>query len=219
MVTRCPFHKRRLRHRVSSISTRWHFLSKKLNNRRNINGEKVIVYAGKKRRRIASATYVSTSMKKECLSVMVLSLSFISWSDCKLSVHHRCLDAVTLPCQSHTNFSADRIRAAFLRCWASLLFNYRKHLEPVPVAQRKDSNGKLFDFKMAGFLRATSKDSSAYLEMLAETQAFNEFIMERCLKTPDDMEIALFDQIILAKRNRGRHGLFQKQSIPSSYQF
>jgi len=54
------------------------------------------------------------------------------------------------------------------------------------------------------------------MEMLAETQAFNEFIMERCLKPIDDPEIALFDQIILAKRNRGRHGLFQKQRIKLS---
>jgi hypothetical protein len=122
------------------------------------------------------------------------------------------LDAITLPCSSHANFSPDRIRAAFLRCFASLLYNYRKYLEPVPAAQRKSSNEKLFDFKMAGFLRAASRETAPYLEMLAETQAFNEFIMERSLKSPEDIEIALFDQIILAKRNRGRHGLFQKQS-------
>jgi dDENN domain len=132
--------------------------------------------------------------------------------DCRLSVHHHCLDAITLPCLSAANFSADRIRAAFLRCFASLLFNYRKHLEPLPPqTQNSGSEAQIFNFKLAGFLRAASRDSAAYLEMLSETQAFNEFIMERCIKAPDDPEIALFDQIILAKRNRGRHGLFGKQ--------
>lgn len=118
-----------------------------------------------------------------------------------------------MPCMSQANFSPDRIRAAFLRCYASLLFNYRKHLEPVPASQRKTAEGKLYDFKMSAFLRAASRDTTSYLEMLSETQAFNEFIMERCLKSPNDNEIVLFDQIILAKRNRGRHGLFGKQSI------
>lgn len=133
--------------------------------------------------------------------------------DCRLIVHHRCLDAVTLPCMSPANFSPDRIRAAFLRCFASLLYNHRKFLEPLSNGQRKGSEGKLFNFKHEGFLRSASRDTFPYLEMLSETQAFNEFIMERCMKSADDPEIALFDQIIIAKRNRGRHGLFSKQRI------
>jgi len=52
------------------------------------------------------------------------------------------------------------------------------------------------------------------MEMLSETQAFSEFIMERCDKPADDPEIAYFDQMIVAKRNRGRHGLFAKQGRP-----
>jgi len=131
--------------------------------------------------------------------------------DCRLSVHHHCTDAITLPCLSAANFSADRIRAAFIRCFASLLFNYRKHLEPLPPQTQNSGEAKIFNFKLAGFLRAAPRDSAGYLEILSETQAFNEFIMERCIKTHDDPEIALFDQIILAKRNRGRHGLFGKQ--------
>jgi hypothetical protein len=137
--------------------------------------------------------------------------------DCRLTVHHRCLDAVTLPCMSAANFSPDRIRAAFLRCFASLLYNYRKHFEPVSNGRRYDSGGKLFDFKMQGFLRSAPRDMFQYIEMLSETQAFNEFIMERCEKSPDDPEIALFDQIIVAKRNRGRHGVFSKQGILPSF--
>ena len=83
-------------------------------------------------------------------------------------------------------------------------------MEPV---QRPSGEGKLYNFKLPVFLKAESRDNAAYLELLAETQAFNEFIMERCVKEPNDPEVALFDQIILAKRNRGRHGLFQKQGM------
>ena len=125
------------------------------------------------------------------------------------------MDAVTLPCLSPANFSPDRIRAAFLRCFASLLYNYRKYMEPIPPGERS-TDGKLFNFKTAAFIRGAPRDSSHFLEGLVETQAFNEFIFERCSKSPDDPEVILFDQIITAKRNRGRHGLFQKQrcSLP-----
>ena len=162
-----------------------------------------------------NAKYAMKPAEVECLSVMVLSTSRDSSDlDCRLTVHHRCLDAVTLPCLSALNFSPDRIRAAFLRCFAALLFNYRKYLEPV---QRKQSDGKLYDFNFSGFIRTAPRDTVPYLEMLSETQAFNEFIMERCVKSAEDPEIALFDQILIAKRNRGRHGLFGgKQGTPPS---
>jgi dDENN domain len=87
-------------------------------------------------------------------------------------------------------------------------------MEPIPSGQRNHNNfsdEKLFNFKLSAFVRSASKDTIPYLEMLSETQAFNEFIMERCIKPVDDPEIALFDQIIMAKRNRGRHGVFGKQ--------
>ena len=137
---------------------------------------------------------------------------------CQLAVHHQCLDAVTLPCLSPANFCPHRIRAAFLRCFASLLFNYRKALEPVPNDMRA-VGGVLFNFKAHQFLRSASREAAPYLQLVCETQAFNEFIMERCMKSPDDPEVALFDEIIIAKRNRGRYGLFGKQctsSPPSS---
>lgn len=85
-------------------------------------------------------------------------------------------------------------------------------MEPIAVGQRNSSETQ-FNFKVSGFVRSSSRDTNPYLEMLSETQAFNEFIMERCIKSADDPEIALFDQIIIAKRNRGRHGLFGKHCI------
>ena len=124
-------------------------------------------------------------------------------------VHQSCLDNVILPCPSPVNFSPDRIRAAFLRTMTTLLVGYRKFLDPVsPTTGRPPSEGKLYNFKLSGWLKSAPRDSLPYLEMLSETQAFSEFIMERCDRPPDDPEIAYFDQMITAKRNRGRHGLF-----------
>jgi len=88
-------------------------------------------------------------------------------------------------------------------------------MEPIaPQDRRPHDAGKHSNFKASAFTRAAPRDSVHFLESLLDTQAFNEFILERCSKPPDDPEIVLFDQIIIAKRNRGRHGLFQKQLTP-----
>jgi hypothetical protein len=181
-------------------------------NQKSISGAKDILFGGKNEPITVIAKYVLKIVEKGCLLVMVavcyprkLTL------DCRLTVHHQCLDAVTLPCFSPANFSPDRVRAAFLRCFASLLCNYRRALEPIPVGMARPPDGRLYNFRLTSFLRVPSREMAAYLEMLAETQAFNEFIIERCLKSADDPEIALFDQFVMAKRNRGRHGIFRKQ--------
>lgn len=86
-------------------------------------------------------------------------------------------------------------------------------MEPIPPNEHRN-DGKHSNFKSSAFIRAAPRDSVHFLECLLETQAFNEFILERCSKPPDDPEIILFDQFVTAKRNRGRHGLFQKQCPP-----
>jgi len=43
--------------------------------------------------------------------------------------------------------------------------------------------------------------------------AFNEFIHERETKRVDDPEVKLFDEIILAKRNRGKSSFFHKSKV------
>jgi hypothetical protein len=188
---------------------------RKLRNQRCINGEKDILYDGKKESILQTVKSVTNYVPRVSLSVMVhlpLLRSVVDLIDCRLNVHHRCLDAVTLPCLSPANFSPDRIRAAFLRCFASMLYNYRKYMEPIaPNDRRPHDVGKHSNFKASAFTRAAPRDSVHFLDCLLDTQAFNEFILERCSKPPDDPEIILFDQIITAKRNRGRHGLFQKQ--------
>ena len=84
-------------------------------------------------------------------------------------------------------------------------------MEPIPPHERRANDDKHSNFKTPAFIRAAPRDSVHFLECLVDTQAFNEFILERCSKPADEPEIVLFDQFITAKRNRGRHGLFQKQ--------
>ncbi|KKY28643.1 putative ddenn domain-containing protein [Phaeomoniella chlamydospora] len=137
-------------------------------------------------------------------------------SGCGITVHTQCGGLLSLPCP--VAFYPDQVRAAFVRCFASLLFTYRKHMGPPTSQQRK--NGFLYSFDMNGFLKSLPSENADYVAMLQQTQAFNEFISERETTAPASLssadgsiatEITLFDSIIMAKRNRGRI-----RSFPSS---
>lgn len=141
---------------------------------------------------------------------------------CPINVHGRCIQQVCLPCPSA--FHPEQVRAAFVRCFASLFYTYRKFLGP-PTSDQKKS-GMLYRFNMDGFLRSLPHENADYVQMLRQTQgrlavsesvkhfltriAFNEFIHERESNGPNDPSIMLFDQIILSKRNRGRTSIFSK---------
>ncbi|KAG5983929.1 hypothetical protein E4U55_006712 [Claviceps digitariae] len=122
---------------------------------------------------------------------------------CKTIAHGRCLGQVSLVCPEA--FHADRIRAAFVRCLASLLYTYRKHLGR-PNKQQK-SNGQLYAFDMDGFIKGLPYEQQEYATMMRDTQAFNEFIHDRETLAPNDPSIRLFDEVLMAKKARGRPGL------------
>ncbi|KAI1158685.1 dDENN domain-containing protein [Nemania serpens] len=124
-------------------------------------------------------------------------------SGCGAVSHGRCLGCVSLVCP--TAFNTDKIRAAFVRCQASLLFTYRKHLGRPSKDQK--TNGQLYAFDMSGFIRSLPYDQQEYAGMMRETQAFNEFIHLRETQPPANPAIRLFDEIILAKKARGKTGL------------
>lgn len=124
-------------------------------------------------------------------------------SACKAVSHGRCLGVASLVCPQA--FHADRVRAAFVRCQASLLFTYRKHLGRPSKQQR--SSGQLFAFDMDGFIKSLPHEQQEYATMMRDTQLFNEFIHERELTAPSEPAIRLFDEIIMAKKARGRTGL------------
>ncbi|KAI4287592.1 MAG: hypothetical protein L6R35_003145 [Caloplaca aegaea] len=127
-------------------------------------------------------------------------------SGCGINAHARCAQHICLVCPAA--FHSEQVRAAFVRCFASLFYTYRKFLTPAAGDQKKA--GMLFHFNMNGFLRSLPHETADYMGVLQQTQAFNEFIHERELKAANDPSIMLFDQIILSKRNRGRTSMFNK---------
>ncbi|OQO02859.1 hypothetical protein B0A48_11142 [Cryoendolithus antarcticus] len=127
---------------------------------------------------------------------------------CTTTLHPRCLQSLSLPCPRA--FHADQLRAAFVRCFASLFYTYRRHLSPASGDRKK--SGLLYHFDMDGFLRSVPHGDGEYMAALRQTQMFNEFIAEREALPATSPEIKLFDEIILSKRNRGRTSLFSKSS-------
>jgi hypothetical protein len=91
---------------------------------------------------------------------------------CKTFSHGRCLGHVSLVCPEA--FHADRVRAAFVRCQASLLYTYRKYLGR-PSRQQK-SNGQLYAFDMEGFMKSLPYEQHDYAVMMRETQCKSSHI-------------------------------------------
>ncbi|TQS31835.1 hypothetical protein Golomagni_07873, partial [Golovinomyces magnicellulatus] len=133
-------------------------------------------------------------------------------ASCAAVSHGRCLGFASLVCPEA--FHADRVRAAFVRCQASLLFTYRKYLGR-PSRQQK-SNGQMFSFDMDGYIKNLPYDQQEYSTMMRDTQLFNEFIHDRELQPPADPAIRLFDEVIMAKKARGRPGIQSSLSRLSS---
>jgi hypothetical protein len=87
-------------------------------------------------------------------------------SGCGCLSHSRCLVSASLVCPEA--FHAERVRAAFVRCLASLLYTYRKHLGRPSKNQK--ANGQLYAFDMDGFIRGLPYDQQEYVTMMRDTQ-------------------------------------------------
>ncbi|CZR59617.1 related to lustrin A [Phialocephala subalpina] len=133
-------------------------------------------------------------------------------ASCATVAHGGCLDHCSLVCPEA--FYTDRVRAAFVRCFASLFFTYRKHLTR-PTKEQK-SSGQIYGFDMDGFVKSLPYEQHEHALMLKQTQAFNEFIHERETTSADNPSIQLFDSIILAKKSRGRTSFFTSKSSKST---
>ncbi|ETI19511.1 hypothetical protein G647_09345 [Cladophialophora carrionii CBS 160.54] len=131
---------------------------------------------------------------------------FYRCGGCGFVIHDRCADQISVVCSAA--FYPDQVRAAFVRCMASLFYTYRRFMQPATAQKRK--LGSTFTFDSSSFIKSLPPDHAAYMEMLQQTQAWNEFIMDREEKSSKP-SIALFDAIITAKR--GRAGL--RSSLPS----
>ncbi|KAF2196154.1 dDENN domain-containing protein [Delitschia confertaspora ATCC 74209] len=128
---------------------------------------------------------------------------------CSTYAHGRCVGNICIVCP--IAFRPDQVRAAFVRCFASLLYTYRRFL--LPASGDKKKAGMIYNFKMDEFLKSMPLENSEYMAMLQQTQGFNEFIHERESTRADDPSIKLFDEIILAKRNRGKTSFFHKTKV------
>lgn len=85
---------------------------------------------------------------------------------CGAHSHGRCLGSVSLVCSEA--FHPDRVRAAFVRCLASLLYTYRKYLGR-PSKEQKN-NGRMYSFDMDGFIKSLPYEQQDYANMMRETQ-------------------------------------------------
>ncbi len=85
---------------------------------------------------------------------------------CSISAHGRCAQQVCLPCPAA--FHPEQVRAAFVRCFASLFYTYRKFLQPATGEQKK--SGMLYRFSMDGFLRSLPHENANYVRVLQQTQ-------------------------------------------------
>jgi hypothetical protein len=94
---------------------------------------------------------------------------------CTTCTHGRCVGQISLVCPSA--FHPDRVRAAFVRCFSSLFYTYRKYLGR-PTKEQK-SNGQLFGFDMNGFIRSLPGEQQEYLTMLKQTQG--KFLLDNSL--------------------------------------
>lgn len=87
-------------------------------------------------------------------------------TNCSTKAHGRCLGQLALVCPSA--FNADRVRAAFVRCFSSLFFTYRKHLGRPSREQKK--SGQLYGFDLDGFMKSLPGEQQEYIAMLKQTQ-------------------------------------------------
>jgi len=85
---------------------------------------------------------------------------------CGCLSHNRCLGVVSIVCPEA--FHAERVRAAFVRCQASLLYTYRKHLGRPTKEQR--ANGQVYAFDTEAFIRGSPHDQQDYATMMRDTQ-------------------------------------------------
>ncbi|KAG8624699.1 hypothetical protein KVT40_007766 [Elsinoe batatas] len=125
---------------------------------------------------------------------------------CTIKAHAGCVPHVVHVCP--VAFRPDLVRAAFVRCFASLLYTYRRFLHAASGDRKK--SGLIYHFNLDGFIKSCPGENAEYLELMRETVCFNEFIHERETKRSEDPAVKLFDEIILSKRNRGKTALFSK---------
>ncbi|KAG9190685.1 hypothetical protein G6011_08773 [Alternaria panax] len=117
--------------------------------------------------------------------------------------------SIVVPVAAHTHMADAWKRSA---SYARRRFDLTKRYLMPATGERKKS-GMTYQFKMDEFVKSLPAENVQYITTLQQTQAFNEFIHERESKSADDPTIKLFDEVILAKRNRGKSSFFYKSKV------
>lgn len=87
-------------------------------------------------------------------------------SGCNANAHPRCVHTACVVCPAA--FHAEQVRAALVRCFASLFYTYRKYLQPATGDQKR--SGMIYRFNMEGFLRSLPHENADYMHVLQQTQ-------------------------------------------------
>ena len=93
-------------------------------------------------------------------------------SACKTVVHNRCALEICLVCPA--SFRPEQVRAAFVRCFASLFYTYKKFLQPVTSDKKK--TGQHFMFNIEAFMKSLPGEHAEYIAVLQQTQGMCLFI-------------------------------------------
>ncbi|KAL9544184.1 hypothetical protein MBANPS3_007762 [Mucor bainieri] len=143
---------------------------------------------------------------------------FMCCQECHLVTHDTCTDQILHPCLPAC-FDEQKVHDAFIRMFASLLYNYRTgfvdHMESGSITA-SDANGnakKGVYFSKERFLKHSDKDTRGFLSSLGNSQMFTQFITDRLLKSSQDPEILVFDEYIKLKLNRSKLK-FVKEETP-----
>lgn len=87
-------------------------------------------------------------------------------SGCGVTVHARCGYQLYIVCP--VAFYPEQIRAAFVRCFASLFYTYKKFMS-TPTPEQKN-NGLFYRFDLNSFLRSLPHENADYIAVLQQTQ-------------------------------------------------
>ncbi|KAK9245955.1 AEX-3 domain-containing protein [Lipomyces tetrasporus] len=138
-----------------------------------------------------------------CLDGPLTKSNVLVCESCHAQVHTTCLSTVVIPC-TPSSFHASRVRAAFVRSIATLLYSYRQFLDRVQDYTSMVTT--LYRFRQQDFLTSLPKEQMPYTRFLLSTQAGAEFVHEIESYNEEHSEIKLFDAIIGARRKRGLRG-------------
>ncbi|KAI8139770.1 AEX-3 domain-containing protein [Fennellomyces sp. T-0311] len=149
---------------------------------------------------------------------------FMRCQECHLVTHDTCTDQILHACIPAC-FNERKVQEAFLRMFASLLYNYRTGfvddtqelnggtaLASTGDYSRKMQRGVLY-FSKEKFLKHSDKDTRVYLSQLVSSQMFTQFITDRLSKSSEEPEILVFDEFIKLKLNRSKLK-FVKEDTP-----